>query len=160
MVNYRTYHPEDFYAVRALFRNGLMGFAGERQVEFSKYVQQSLDDDLADITGQYLDSESNHFWVAEADGRIVGMVGVQGRGEEEAELRRMSVALDSRRQGIGVGLLETVQGFCREKGYQRLRLTTVSQMTAAIAMYRKFGFRLVGEENYGRLLGQHFLKEL
>ena len=160
MVTYRTYKPEDYEAVRDLFRNGLMDFAGENEGEFSRYVQQSLDDDLQDIAGQYLDSQNNHFWVAEAEGRIVGMVGVQRRGEEEAELRRMSVAADFRRQGIGVGLLETAQEFCRERGYKRLRLTTVSQMTAAIAMYRKFGFRLVGEESYGRLLGQHFLKEL
>ena len=160
MVSYRTYRPEDFKAVRDLFKNGLMDFAGENEPEFSRYVQQSLDDDLLDIPGQYLDSQGNHFWVAEAEGRIVGMVGLQGIGEEEAELRRMSVAADFRRQGIGVGLLEAAQAFCRERGYRRLRLTTVSQLTAAIAMYRKFGFRLAGEENYGRLLGQHFLKEL
>ena len=160
MVNFRTYRPEDCEAVRNLFASGLMGFAGENQAEFSRYVQRSLDDDLADISGNYLDSPLNHFWVAEAGDRIVGIVGVQWRTDEEAELRRMSVTPDVRRQGIGLGLLKTVEDFCRKSGYKRLKLITVSQMSAAIAMYQKFGFRLAGEENYGRLLGQHFVKEL
>ena len=152
--------PNFFACTINLFASGLMGFAGENQAEFSRYVQHSLDDDLADISGNYLDSPLNHFWVAEAGDRIVGIVGVQWRTDEEAELRRMSVTPDVRRQGIGLGLLKTVEDFCRKSGYKRLKLITVSQMSAAIAMYQKFGFRLAGEENYGRLLGQHFVKEL
>jgi len=40
------------------------------------------------------------------------MVDIQKRSNEEAELRRMSVAGDARRQGIGWKLLETVEEFC------------------------------------------------
>ena len=160
MVNYRTYRPEDFEAVRDLFVKGLMGFAGEYRAEYCRYVKHSLDDDLSDISGQYLDSASNHFWVAEAEDRVVGMVGVQWGSDEEAVLRRMSVAADARRQGVGLGLLETVEEFCKGRGYKRLKLTTDSQLIASMAMYRRFGFRKVGEDRYGRLLEHHFVKDI
>ena len=72
----------------------------------------------------------------------------------------MSVASEARRQGIGQRLLETVEHFCREQGYQRITLTTVTQLQPAIAMYRKFGFQQVGEEIYGNMTVLHFSKNL
>ena len=45
-------------------------------------------------------------------------------------------------------------------GYKRLRLTTDNQLIGAIAMYRRFGFRKVGEDRYGRLLEHHFAKDI
>ena len=160
MVTFRTYRTQDSPAVRDLFAQGLTDFAAGYETQIERYIQHSLDDDLADIYGHYLASAANHFWVAELDGGIKGIVGVQRRSDEEAELRRMSVASDARRHGIGLGLLETVETFCREMGYRRIRLTTVTLLVAAIAMYQRFGFRLVGEESYGSISAQHYLKEL
>ena len=73
----------------------------ELEEEIRSYIQRSLSDDLSDIPGHYLNTPSNGFWVAESAGQIKGMVGIQYRSDEEAELRRMSVASDTRRQGIG-----------------------------------------------------------
>ena len=160
MVTYRTYRPEDSTAVRELFVNGLRDFADGYEDVVERYAQQSLNDDLADICRHYLDSPDNHFWVAETDGGIKGILGMQRRSDEEAELRRMSVASDARRQGIGLGLLKTAEDFCRERGYRRIALTTVTLLVAAIPMYRKSGYRLVGEESYGPLTAEHYLKDL
>ncbi len=88
------------------------------------------------------------------------MVGIQGREEGEAELRRMSVARSARRQGMGWALLETTEAFCRAQGYRQIRLTTVTLLQPAIAMYRRFGYRLTGEEQFGVIRGQHFVKPL
>lgn len=88
------------------------------------------------------------------------MVGIQGRNDGEAELRRMSVAVDSRRQGIGSKLLETAEEFCRTQGYTGIRLTTVTPLQPAIALYQKYGYRVVGQEQYGRISGLHFVKYL
>ncbi|PKB83091.1 MAG: hypothetical protein BZY88_03225 [SAR202 cluster bacterium Io17-Chloro-G9] len=160
MVTFRTYRTQDSPEVRDLFARGLMDFATGYETHIARYIQQSLDDDLDDIDVHYLDSPANHFWVAELDGEVKGIVGLQWRSDEEAELRRMSVASDARRQGIGLGLLETVEAFCREMGHKRIRLTTVTLLVAAIAMYQRFGFRLVGEESYGQISAQHYVKEL
>jgi len=146
--------------VHRLFSQGLVDFAMGFEEPVQKYIQDSLDDDLADISASYLNEPGNHFWVAEICGHVKGMVGIQHRTQEEAELRRMSVATDSRRQGIGSRLLETAEAFCREQGYRRIRLTTVSLLQPAIALYRKHGYHQVGEDRYGQISGLHFVKHL
>ena len=160
MLNIRTFRPADAGAVRLLFAQSLLDFAGNSTQAVESYVESSLADDLADISLHYLRSPEDHFWVAEDEGQIKGIVGIQGRDQREAELRRMSVARDARRQGIGWALLETTETFCREQGYQQIRLTTVTLLQPAIAMYIRFGYRLTGEDQYGEIAGQHFLKVL
>jgi GNAT superfamily N-acetyltransferase len=142
--------------------NGQLDFARGTHLEeeVRRYIQRSLSDDLANIPHHYQIGSRSNFWVAEANGEIRGMVGIQHRSDEEAELRRMSVAGSSRRQGIGRRLLETVEEFCRQHGYRRIRLTTVSHLQPAIAMYQRCGYQLVGEEAYGKIMGQHFVKYL
>ena len=160
MLNIRTFHPADAGAVRLLFAQSMMDFAGNSAQAVETYVESSLADDLADISFHYLRLPGDHFWVAEVEGQIKGMVGIQRKDEKEAELRRMSVAKDARRQGIGWALLEITESFCREQGYQQIRLTTVTLLQPAIAMYTRFGYRLAGEDQYGEIAGQHFIKQL
>ena len=160
MIKIRSFETQDADSVRSLFSQGLMDFAQGSEREVGGYVQESLSDDLADINASYMDDPANHFWVADEDGVVKGMVGVQWRSDEEAELRRMSVSSTARRQGVGLMLLETVEGFCRDRGHRRIILTTVTLLEPAIAMYQRFGFQLTGEESYGRISAQHFAKEL
>jgi ribosomal protein S18 acetylase RimI-like enzyme len=98
--------------------------------------------------------------VAEVEGQIKGTVGIQSRNDEEAELRRMSVAVDSRRQGIGGELLKTAEEFCRGEDYQCIHLSTALHLKPAIALYQKAGYQLIGEEQHGRIIVQHFVKHL
>ena len=160
MLNIRTFRPADAGAVRLLFAQSLMDFAEDATQAVESYVETSLAGDLADISFHYLQATGDHFWVAEVKGQIKGMVGIQRRDEKEAELRRMSVDRDARRRGIGWALLETTETFCREQGYQQIRLTTVTLLQPAIAMYVRFGYQLTGEDQYGEIAGQRFLKQL
>ena len=100
-ITIRSFRPADAPAVRAIFARGQLDFAEGTPLEDEAraYVQRSLDADLSDIPACYMEPPGSHFWVAERGGVIVGMVGVQRVNAEEAELRRMSVAADSRRQG-------------------------------------------------------------
>ena len=142
-----------------MFAQGLLDFAGDYLPQVSDYVRDSLKDDLADIPANYLNLPGSCFWVAEVDGEIKGMVGIQRRSGQEAELRRMSVASDARGQGIGRQLLKTVEDFCRKRGYARVRLTTHIMLKPAIALYRKNGYCMVADET-GRAVTRGFVKEL
>lgn len=51
-------------------------------------------------------------------------------------------ARDARTGRVGSGLIRTALLFCREAGYRRALLWTVSEMTAARRLYQAFGFRL------------------
>jgi GNAT superfamily N-acetyltransferase len=125
-----------------------------------RFIHYSLSDDLSDISRHYLGSSGNHFWVAEVEGQIKGTVGIQRRNDGGAELRPMSVAADSRRQGIGGELLKTAEEFCRGEGYQCIHLSTALHLKPAIALYQKAGYQLIGEEQHGRIIVQHFVKYL
>ncbi len=160
MLNIRTFQNSDIEAVHQLFARSLMDFAEGYQEGMKSYVDSSLADDLADIPLHYLSDPGSHFWVAEVAPEIKGMVGIQRISEDEAELRRMSVAAENRRQGVGRGLLRVSETFCREQGYRRVKLTTVNLLRPAIAMYRSYGYRLVGEEKYRQITGLHFIKHL
>ena len=156
----RTFVPGDATEVRDLFASGITEFGVGVEAEVRKYVERSLNADLADIPANYLADPMGHFWVAETAAGVMGMVGIQRVSDEEAELRRMSVSSAARRQGIGWGLLETTERFCREHGYQRIALSTVTILQPAIAMYQRFGFELVKEEDYGELKVKCLSKEL
>ena len=156
----RTFVSADALRVRELFADGIMEFAVGVEDEARRYVDHSLADDLADIPAHYLGRLRDHFWVVETGVGVMGMVGVQERSEDEAELRRMSVSSAARRQGIGRKLLETVDEFCRDKGYRRISLSTVTMLQPAMAMYANNGYKLVREEGWGSVGVRYFEKEL
>lgn len=162
MLTIRTYKPSDSEAVRQLFAQGMLDFSLGTNMEdaVKKYIDRSLSDDLADIPANYLNRPKNNFWIADLSGQVKGIVGIQKHSAEEAELRRMSVAGDARRQGVAWKLLEAVEDFCREQGYSQIFLTTSSLLTPAIAMYQKYGFQLTGSEQYGLMLIYRYKKML
>ena len=161
-VTIRSFRPGDAPAVRAIFTHGQLDFAEGTplEVEARAYVQRSLAADLSDIPAHYMRLPGSHFWVAEHRGEIVGTVGVQRVNAEEAELRRMSVASASRRQGIGRQLLQTVEDFCRGNGYSRVALSTVIHLEPAVHMYTACGYHPVRQEPYGSMTEQFFVKQL
>ena len=160
MFKIRSFEDDDYYEVRALFERSLIEFSGNCETTMRSYVQSSLSDDLIDIRKHYFDSLTNHFWVAEVDGRVKGMAGIQSIGDGAAELRRMSVDRDMRRLGIGSKLLSVAEAFCNELGHKSIRLTTVTLLVPAIALYENCGFALQETESYGDITGLHYVKTL
>ena len=161
-VTIRSFRPADAAAARRIFARGQLDFAQGTPLESEarQYISRSLAADLSDIPANYMKPPGSHFWVAERRGEIVGTVGVQRINAEEAELRRMSVASDSRRQGIGRRLLQTVEDFCRGNGYSRVALSTVIHLESAVRMYLACGYHSVRQEPYGSMTEQFFVKQL
>ena len=160
MFKIRSFEDDDYYEVRALFERSLIEFSGNCETAMRSYVQSSLSDDLIDIRKHYFDSPTNQFWVAEVDGLVKGMAGIQSTGDGTAELRRMSVDREMRRFGIGSKLLSVAENFCNELGHKSIRLTTVHLLVPAIALYENCGFALQETESYGDITGLHYLKLL
>jgi DNA-binding MarR family transcriptional regulator/N-acetylglutamate synthase-like GNAT family acetyltransferase len=112
---------------------------------------------VAQIAGQFLlrfDATREACWIAERDGLPLGCVFlVQARdeatGEPEpgtAQLRLLIVEPAARGLGLGARLAAECERFARQAGYARIRLWTQSILTAARAIYRKAGYRLVATE--------------
>lgn len=95
-------------------------------------------------------------WVALKDEEIIGTVAVIKKGEE-MYMRGMSVLPESRGSRAGWMLLEAVEKYAIEKNVIGLLLSTTPYLSAAIHLYKKFGFEQVGEMDdsfYGTLIFQ------
>lgn len=102
------------------------------------------DEDLRDLSKFYYTDEDDGgaFWVALADDRLIGMVGVRKLADSAAEMRRLRVDSSHRRKGVGTRLMEQALGFCQEHGYLKVVLDVRIERAPAIAMFEKFGFKL------------------
>ncbi|XP_068573695.1 probable N-acetyltransferase camello [Cebidichthys violaceus] len=124
--------------------------AGARQFvgySFNKYIDASLKKDLDDIGATYIEKKDSCFWVAEVDGRVVGMVACLPNENAPAclELKRMSVRRSHRGMGIAKALCRTVADFTRDRGYAAVVLYTSVVQTDAQKLYEHMGFEKIRE---------------
>ena len=63
--------------------------------------------------------------------------------DDVAELKRLRVADDIRRQGVGTRLTQAVIDWCRAHGFHTLVLNTTTPQKPAIALYQRLGFHEV-----------------
>jgi len=141
----RSFRPEDQAAVKTLILEGL----GERWGTIDPAKNPDLDEIAVSYAGGF-------FRVAEMDGRIVGTGALVPRAEGESEIRRMSVARDQRRRGIGGAILDRLIGDAQASGCRRVILETTSTWEDAVAFYRKRGFSIT----HAREGDTYFLLEL
>jgi len=87
------------------------------------------------------------FWGYDIDGELVGVMGMQDV-RDVALIRHAYVRPESQRQGIGSLLLAHL----RRQTDQPILIGTWADAAWAIRFYQKHGFRLVTQEEKGRLL--------
>ena len=113
-------------------------------IECWKFINDCLKTDLLDIDKSYMSNKGSHMWVAEWNGKIVGMVGVIHNETHKpgvAELQRMSVSTTCRKMGIARKLLDQLIRHAREEGLEKIVLKTTSAQGPAIGLYKKYGFK-------------------
>lgn len=82
-------------------------------------------------------------WLAKAGDKIVGSAGIMKEAGGLFELVKMTVDDAYKGKGIGKLLLETCIAKARERGAKKLELFSNSQLTTAISLYEKYGFKHV-----------------
>ena len=100
---------------------------------------------IARLIADYLqdpDPEREAAWVAEPRRRKrVGSVYCVRRSDEVAQLRLLFVDAEARGHRVGSKLVERCIEFARERGYQRMMLSTVSPLESARRIYDAAGSR-------------------
>lgn len=86
---------------------------------------------------------SECIWVAVADSKVVGFVGLIVEGHE-AEIEPLIVSKDYRGKGIGTKLVEAVIPEARKRGVSYLDVKPVARNVQTIKFLYKQGFRNVG----------------
>jgi GNAT superfamily N-acetyltransferase len=112
---------------------------------FEVYIARSLTEEIGRISDYYRE-RGGGFWVAVRDGAVAGMFGLERAAGDAMELRRMYVDPAVRRAGIARSMLSFAEDECRRFGARRLELSTSELQPAALALYRRSGYRLVREE--------------
>ncbi len=87
-------------------------------------------------------------WVAEDASKVVGSIAIVGYSPEAAQLRWFILHPTARGQGLGHRLLKEAIEFSRASGYQRVFLWTLSNLDAAIHLYRAFEFQKTEEATH------------
>ena len=91
------------------------------------------------------------FWGAERNGRLLGAMGIQDRGEVTL-IRHAYVRTVERRQGIGEALLRHLETLTAKP----ILIGTWSAATWAIAFYEKHGYRALSRPDIERLLRRYW----
>lgn len=130
-IRITPFQPADQAEAKALILDGLVGHWG--------WLDPTRNPDLDDIAASYAGAL---FLAARQAGRLVGTGALVSRGEGTAEVVRMSVAADLRRQGIGRMILARLVQQARSSGIRRIVLETTDTWQDVIQFYLRFGFRI------------------
>jgi N-acetylglutamate synthase-like GNAT family acetyltransferase len=87
------------------------------------------------------------FWVAEEDGRLAGVMGIQDKGDV-ALVRHAYVAPGTQRSGVGTRLLRHVEALVDKP----ILIGTWAAASWAIQFYERNGFTVVSSDEKDRLL--------
>jgi N-acetylglutamate synthase-like GNAT family acetyltransferase len=91
------------------------------------------------------------FWVAEDDGCLLGVMGIQDKGEV-ALVRHAYVTPDLQRKGVGTKLLRHVRGLTGKP----VLIGTWADASWAIDFYRRNGFTVVPDKTKNSLLRRYW----
>jgi N-acetylglutamate synthase-like GNAT family acetyltransferase len=131
----------DFGGILEIINDAAVAYRGVIPADrwHEPYMQAS---DLATQIGEGVD-----FWIAEEDGRLTGVMGIQDKGDV-ALIRHAYVASTTQRSGVGTKLLRHVASLVDKP----ILIGTWASASWAIAFYERNGFEVVAEADKDRLL--------
>jgi ribosomal protein S18 acetylase RimI-like enzyme len=133
-VTIRPFKPDDSLACRALYHEGLLGSG--------KIAENDTGFDIDDIEVAYMKQPGNCFFVAvDQTNAVVGMIGVAHYEDATGEIRRLRVAQECQRRGIGSKLMEAALKFCQDHNYLKVTLDTFMNREPALKLFEKFRFK-------------------
>ena len=136
-IGVRLAGPDDSEAIADLIYEAFSLFESEYTAGAFEYTTPKADD----IRLRFAEGP---IWIAERDGEIVGTV--SGLPEPDRfYIRSMAIKPTEQRGGIGQRLLDELEKYAREKGFEKLYLYTSFVLPGAKRLYEKNGFYVLRE---------------
>ena len=146
-VTFRPYQASDYDSVASLWTDINRGLAPDGMEElFEQYITAIIDVELKLLPEIFSEAKRSAFWVVEHANEIVGCFGIESRSVTDTELRRMYLDTGYRGAGIAQRMLDHAQAEARAFGFSKMILSSAQIQEAAVAFYRKSGFRQFGTE--------------
>jgi GNAT superfamily N-acetyltransferase len=136
-IEYRLARPDESEAISELLLESFGLFEAEYTPGAFEYTTPNTD-----IVRERF--EEGPVWVAMDGNTMIGTV--SGLPEPERfYVRSMAVRPDAQGHGIGQHLLEVLEAFARDKGFERTYLYTTHVLPGAKRLYEKNGFYVLRE---------------
>ena len=116
---------------------------------FDDYLVE-IDGDEKDFFAQYNQIYIDNVIVCYEDEIAVGCGAFKEYEPTVAEIKRMFVLHEKRGKGIASTVLNTLEIWAKENGFQQAILETSNQLTNAISLYQKSGYEVI--PNYGQYI--------
>ena len=119
---------------------------------------QDFATELATLPGKYAPPAGELLLARDPMGTPLGCAALRPLGQDGCcELKRLYVVPEARGMGLGKALLDAVLETAARIGYREIRLDTLPDMTAALALYRQAGFAPIAPYYDTPLAGTWFL---
>lgn len=160
MLNYRKIKPEDDKELAGIVRSNLERF--HLNIPGTVYFDPELDH----LSSFYnADPEKRAYFIAlDENGAMIGGVGIaEFSGIPScAELQKLYLSDSAKGKGYGRELVRLAEDWARNAGYRNMYLETHTNLSVAMKLYEKMGFRQIEKPAavvHGTM-DHFFLKEL
>jgi len=86
-------------------------------------------------------AEEGRWWVAEAEGKLVGSCAIMPDADDAMELKRLYVAKPARRRRLAARFVSLVEDEARTRGAKRVVLWSDTRFADAHRLYERLGYR-------------------
>lgn len=143
--------------IRELFKEYTNLLVG-RNAQFAQYLEmQNYDKEEENPYKKYAPPE-NALLIAWHEGKPAGCIALKKMDGGTAELKRLFVKEEYRQMGLARQLVEAILAAAKQAGYKKLRLDTLPELTEAIALYKKLGFKTIKPYNDNPIDGSVFFE--
>ena len=101
---------------------------------------QGFSQELESLPGIY-GPPGGELLLAKRGDHVLGCIAIKALAPGVAEIKRLFVRPKERKAGIGKALVQAALVAARQLDYREIKLDSLPDMTAAIALYKSFGFR-------------------
>lgn len=145
MPRIREFRDADLAAMLAIVNDAAQAYRGVIPADRWRDPYMPRDELAREI------ADGIRFWIAEEDGRLLGMMGIQDKGEVTL-IRHAYVAPAVQKKGVGTRLLRHLQGLTSKP----VLIGTWAAASWAIEFYQRNGFSVVPDKDKDALLRKYW----
>lgn len=120
---------------------------------------QGFQEELDHLPGKYREPEGV-LLLLKICGKAVGCCALRPLEEKVCELKRLYITEEHQGQGLSKILMERILKEARVRGYEKIRLDTLSVMKPAIHLYQSYGFEEISAYIYNPLPGALYFEKV